>query len=609
MTEDITVNLLGGWYMISETVTMDAGCSGTGGYSVIFQAAPGEAPVISGGREITGWTQHDAGDNIWRVSVPGLETRQIYINCVRAIRAHSHEGLPGANRTGEGYTTSDNTMQNWGNKGDIEFVFNAEEGGTGGDGSAGWASEWTERRVGIASISGTSIIMDEPAWSSATGGSGPQDISYPTDIENAYELLDEPGEWYLDRSTDVVYYIPRPGENMTSAQVIAGEFDGTLVSLEGTLDSPISNIQFKGITFAHTTWLRPNTNDGFPEGQANYVFGTGFPPMAVLVETGRSVRFERCIFKHLGAMGLQLSGGSQDCVVEGCVFTDISGNCILLGSVNDPDRNDTRARDSRNQIMNTYIHDSPCEYRGGCGVFAGYVSDFLVTRNEIANTPYTGVSCGWGWGRDSYARNNEFSYNAFHDVCQSLGDGGPIYTLSAQPNSTSHHNWFDGMPYRNSGAAVYPDEGSAYFEIHHNVCSNITNKWLHIWTNSIHDIDIHDIWSNTANELNNGVNCPVTNLTIVEDGNWPQEAQEIMDGAGIESDWADVKTLRCACSILNPASVVLPFKYPAGDGLKTMQLIRSGKMRTYNLKGQIIHFNPVYGLNKPMPLIMLPKEF
>jgi hypothetical protein len=552
MTGDITVYLRGGWHILSSTLSFDQTISGANGHNVIFSAYPGEYPVISGGKQVTGWTLHDAATNIWQATaVAGMGNRQLYVNCVRAVRAHKGSGLPGAVKTANGYTTTDSTMQNWGNKSDIEFVFNALNGGTGGDGSAGWSSKWTERRVGVASIAGTAVTMKQPAWGNATSGDVAQQISKPTDIENAYELLDQPGEWYLNSSAGVVYYIPRVGEDMTNAVVVAPVLQ-TLVSAVGALGAPVHNVQFKDITFAHATWLGPSGNDGFPELQANYCIGFGWTPGNIELKTVQNLRFERCIFKHLGAIGLNFEAGAQSNIVIGCVFTDISGDCIKIGSIDDPSRNDLRARDTGNQVVDCYLHDAPCEYRGGVGIFCGYVSSVLASRNEINNVPYIGISCGWGWGTASYAQNNQFSYNHVRNFCMSLGDGSGIYTLSSQPNTRWNNNWFDSMPYRDVGGAFYPDEGSANMEIDHDVCSNIGNRWLYIWTSSIHDMSFHDIWSDTASAVNNGVNCPVSNLTIVTGGNWPQAARDIMTNAGLESAYLSITNASCACSLSRP---------------------------------------------------------
>ena len=79
----------------------------------------------------------------------------------------------------------------------------------------------------------------------------------PSYLENALEMLDESGEWYLDRPARTVYYMPRPGEDMAKAEVIAPALE-KLVELRGTLDQPVHNIRFQGITFAHGGWLLPS---------------------------------------------------------------------------------------------------------------------------------------------------------------------------------------------------------------------------------------------------------------------------------------------------------------------------------------------------------------
>jgi hypothetical protein len=205
----------------------------------------------------------------------------------------------------------------------------------------------------------------------------------------------------------------------------------TLVSCTGSLGDPIRNIQFSGLSFAHATWLWPSSTNGFPEVQANFfwntansgntVFGAveGWTPGNIEVKTGHNLLFERCVFKHLGAIGLVLDGGSQSNTIEGCVFTDISGTCIRIGNSSNPDRPDVRARDSGNSVLNCYVHDSPCEYHGGTGIFCGYTSGTLISHNEVANTPYSAISLGWGWGYvSSYMSSNRVKNNYITDFVQ-----------------------------------------------------------------------------------------------------------------------------------------------------------------------------------------------
>lgn len=265
MTDDIVVNLRGGWHILTATLTFTPADSGTNGHAVIYQAYSGEYPVISGGRFITGWSVHDAKQHIWQAPAVGLNTRQLYVNCSRAQRAHKGSGFDGpCTLTENGYTISaaDAGMQHWRNQNDIEFVWN---------GAQGAGANWMVRRCGVDGITATAVTMKQPVWKHYIGEGvlwGGVVKCGPTDIENAYALLDEPGEWYLDRPAGMLYYIPRAGEDLRTATVVAPAPE-VLVAGIGTLDNPIQHLQFRGITFAHTTDMLLSGDERDPEIMVN----------------------------------------------------------------------------------------------------------------------------------------------------------------------------------------------------------------------------------------------------------------------------------------------------------------------------------------------------
>ncbi|MBN1672626.1 MAG: hypothetical protein JXR37_16410, partial [Kiritimatiellae bacterium] len=562
MTSDIHVYLRGGWYVLASPLTFDPSCSGRNGHNIIYEAYPGEAPVISGGRRISGWALHDAGKNIWKAAAPGLETRQLFVNCVRAVRARKGTGntsaLPGAVKTATGFTTADTSMQSWGNITDVEFVFNGNQGGTATyDQHNGL---WVEHRIGVAGINGTVITMKQPAWTTINGNTNHVlRVSVPTDIENAYELLDRPGEFYLNRSQGVLYYIPRSGQDMATAVAVAPVLE-SLVSGTGILGSPVRNLQFKGITFAHSTWLKPSGNDGFTEHQANACYPTdAFPAAGVAFKTAHEVRVERCVFAHLGGVGLRLYAGSRNCVVDACVFTDISGNGLMLGDVTDPTRSDTRARDIGNRVTNCYVHDSCVEYHGGVGIIALYVADTVIAHNEVAWLPYSGMSLGWGWGRASYMQGNHITANHVHHIMRRMCDGGCIYTLGNMPGSTIDNNWFDDMPTLFNAGAIYTDNGSENITACSNVCSAIGCRWLFV--NTRKRVDIHHNYSTTTTQILRPETVAVVSDTTFmssSSNNWPQAARDIASRAGIQSPHQDIKSLRCGCSAGFPVAPAAP---------------------------------------------------
>jgi hypothetical protein len=542
MTGDIVVYLRGGTYQLSSAFTLTPRDSGMNGYRVIYRAYPGETPIISGGQAITGWTQ--AG-NVWQANVgAGLQMRQLYVNGARATRAASGAGIPGTvTKTATGYTTTDTALQSWSNPGDIEFVYT-------GYPNAG--SAWTESRCGVAGITGdatfTTIVMDEPCWTNATiVKGGGQRISVPTTIENAYTLLDQPGEWYLDRATGVLSYFPRTGEDMATATVIAPVLE-TLVSGIGTPSDPIRDIQFRGITFAYATWLDPSAGAGFVEVQANLILQGNSPtytfaPANIFFHAAHNIRFERNTFTHLGAQGLVFERGSRNNTVIGNVFTDISGTAVRIGTVDNPNA-PAELQEIGNTVINNYIHNVAVEYRGGVGLMGGYNANTIFAHNEITNVPYSGISLGWGWGTNSYAQNNEIAYNLIHNHLQVLADGGGIYTLSEQAAADGtqrtriHDNYIHHQG--NEYGSLYPDEGSAAMDWYNNVVAN-TPRWLHIWTTSINNLSVYDNFSDTSTAITNGTNITYAN-NYTGGTPWPSTAQAIIRNAGLEPAYQNIKS-------------------------------------------------------------------
>jgi hypothetical protein len=488
MTGDILVTLRGGTFLLDRTLVLDSEDSGSGGHRVTYAIHEGEAVVLSGGRRITGW-QPDR-DGRWKASVALDDFRQLYVNGRRAIRARGSPPAGLVRQGDEGYRTSLGSMADWRNPSDIEFCYQVV---------------WCHTRCKIQAIrregSKATITMQQPTFRLARNKEGVR-IDMPAYIENALELLDEPGEWYFDRSARTVYYLPRPGEDMAKAETVAPALE-RLVELRGTLDHPVTNLQFVGLTFADAGWLEPS-RIGHADVQANFrLFENNLlkrdgtlttvhnehvkSPSNIVCRATRGVRFERCTFTRLGSGGLDLEFGSQDSAVVGCQFYDISGTAIQVGDVLKADHHpdDVRAIVKNNLIANNYIHDCAVEYKGGVGVFAGYTEGAAIVHNEICRLPYSGVSVGWGWGEEDTgggapnyhqpfryatptpAKNNRIEHNHIYHVMQEFQDGGAIYTLGNQPGTVIRANLVHDN--RGGPGGIYLDEGSGFIEVTDNL--------------------------------------------------------------------------------------------------------------------------------------------
>ena len=418
-------------------------------------------------------------------------------------------------------------MATYRNVSDIELVFQNANGA------------WTEPRCGIDHVEGPlnqTIVVKQPCWDNLHipqtntttdsklnnpkdnpmgGFNGISPITNPNAIENVYEDLKNPGEFYLDEHDNggTLYYLPRPGEDPRSKKtaVIVPRLE-TLVEATGTLDQPVENLEFRGITFSDSTWLRPSGPEGFAEMQANVTLtgegasgtdtdcrdGPCVPegtcahstpagtcpfaawtkePAAVTFHSADHVVFADDTFTHLGSAGLNFDRGSQGDVVEGNDFTDISGNGIQLG---DTDERSALAHgiNSGSRIVDNYVHHTGVEYRGAVGIFVTYAQDTLIAHNQVYDLPYTGISFGWGgWHTDSLHPDttdnisvlaaNEISDNLIFRVMQTQGDGGAIYTNGEQHGLGISGNIAYVAPL--SEFIYYNDEGSSDITLTANV--------------------------------------------------------------------------------------------------------------------------------------------
>ncbi|MFL4907789.1 right-handed parallel beta-helix repeat-containing protein [Streptomyces sp. MMS24-I2-30] len=509
MRTDLTVHLAPGTYRLAQPLALDARDSGTDGHQVIWQGN-GDT-VFSGGRQVTGWHRVPGRTGLWSAPAPqGLtDTRQVYVDGVRAQRARGTVPVT-LTQTATGYTASADTIAHWKRPTDAEFVYtsgealwNVERNGLG---------QWTEPRCRIAAAQGTTITMVQPCWDNSNKRVEFPDIPGRTVsmvgpgrltnggrasyVENAYELLDQPGEWYLDRTARTVYYLPRHGENLARADVEAAAAE-KLVDGQGTAADPVHDIAFRGLRFSYATWLTPNTPTGFSEIQAGntitgergwatqglcqYVEGGTCPfaswtkmPGNVSFSHGRRIEFSDDVFAHLGAAGLDLGTGSTDATVRGNVFTDISGNGLEIGGV------DGGTPASGVTVTDNHLYALPREYHGGVAVLNGYTRHTTIAHNQIDHVGYSAVSMGWGGWPDKIgdpatpnpSHDNAVRDNLIFDYMQMLDDGGGIYTQGLTGTSMTDGEKVTGNVIHDQwglGKSVYTDNGCTYETVEGNI--------------------------------------------------------------------------------------------------------------------------------------------
>ena len=493
MSDDIVVNLRGGTYPLTSPITFGTSDSGTNGHTVVYQAYNGETPVITGGKAITGWTAATNGE--YKAPVGTLDFRQLYVNGVRATRARfpdlgSDFQLQGSDKTNKLLKVLSSQVSNWGHLSQVEMMLE---------------TQWGESYLRLKSISSANGTADVSIQDHEAGILFPRPFPVlsngsPLHFENAHEFLNEPGEFYVDTAAQTVYYKPRPGEDMSTAGVQAPTLQ-TLFDIKGTnLDSPAHDLRFSGLTFTGTTWMEA-TNNGYLNGQGgNYNLSAdtsnnqyvGRPPAGVQASDADRLSFTGNTFTQLGATALDLHHGVHDSTVTGNLVHDIAGNGIMVGKFSDPTvefhtvynpPTSPAGEDAREVVKNVTVKNNLItrvgeDYLGTAGINAGFVNSTTIDHNDISDTPWAGISLGWGWQSAANAEgNNSVSYNRIGNVMNRLCDSAGIYHLSNDPGTVFNGNYIHDVIRMPSacGSAVsgmYLDEGSNNMTLSNNVLSH-----------------------------------------------------------------------------------------------------------------------------------------
>jgi parallel beta-helix repeat protein len=484
-----TIWLCGGTHFLQEPLHLGSENSG-----LKIAAWKNEKPLISGGKHISGWRDGEAnGKKVWIADLPAVKDgseffHQLWVNGQRAIRArHPNAGYLHVE------SLPDKTPE-W-TQGQTRFRF--KEGDlkswkTATNGEVIAMTRWVESRLPIRATDEAGRIVSfgkKSVFQLAAGD--------PYYVENVLEALDEPGEWYLDRSGGQLYYLPRPGEKPETAEVIAPVLT-ELVRVEPQSGSTqaVQNIRFEGLTFSHDEWYFP---EGFAAGKGQPIVSPepnpeigGFSqaaigvPAAITLTRARNCWFTNCTFSHLGSYALQLGRGCKSNVISHCEFFDLGAGGLKLGETAIRDKEEDLA--ASNSVVDCRIHDGGKLFHSAIGVWIGQSPGNLLNHNLIHDFYYTGISIGWTWGYGvSCASNNIVGFNHVHHIgVLSNGDGpilsdmGGIYTLGKQPGTRIVNNlWHDVAGIQYGGWGIYTDEGSSGILIENNLVYNTTHGGFH----------------------------------------------------------------------------------------------------------------------------------
>lgn len=607
MTGDIAVTIRGGTYPVRSAVVFTPEDSATGSHRIIYRAAEGETPLFTGGMPVSGWKPHQ--DGIWKAPLHRDEKlRALYVENARAVMANSGKKIRAQGGWGTYTVTAGQAPWAWqsGQTADgIQYNISDLPKITHNvsDVEIENQTTWNKNFVGVREITteGDKYIfkLQQPygAIAQQIGWTAGLTLDSEQIIHNAFELLDQPGEFYFDRAEKTIYYIPRSGENMQTAKVVAPVTE-TLILLDGQpLENRVRNLTFTGLSFAHTdynlmeidgshgtaTVQTATINTAFASPNWHYDVYRSYDtlPAAIIGNAIEGIEFTRNTIAHTGCQGIVMSNDVSDVRIVGNVIRDAGGSAITLGHPHHSYENDapdlkhpegagierekfpagTESIPRRVLISNNFLPDNAALFNGHTIITVLYAYQVTIEHNWIPSAPYSGMNIGWGWcdfdgsavathpqwgqgfrpsvfpGKPTMVSgNNRIHANRVERTMSTLHDGGAIYTLGRQPGTLIDRNYL-----RRSSWAIYNDEGSELIINRSNVLEGPYDLAYYGGDyGRKHSLLVEGSFATEDKWNFSSPNTRGVNNTICDAATWPPEAQAIIDESGLEPEWRDI---------------------------------------------------------------------
>jgi len=400
-TSPRTIIIRGGSYYGGSirTGSMDSGLT--------IEGAQDESPILYGGRRITNWiregsfytaTLHKINNKPWDISmllVNGRYAEQarlphygvfIHRNTWDVPWKDFDNGTSGwvRNPTEEDLTTLKYRPGDLGKWLDIN---NAEI-------SAYYS--WEESRVRLKSLDDTShqVVLAKPLIHPIGAMSEYSPRAHGYVVWNVREGMNEPGQWYIDRTTNKIVYWPRANEDMRTAVVVAPTSE-CVIAVAGDPKNQARDITLKNLIISVTN--APQVSSGA---------APGWYQGAISVYGAKNFRVMGVKVTKAGGTGLRMIS-SEDCRVENCEFSYLGGDGIYSYAMD------------RLVVRNNLVHHNGLANAGSNGIYLCATSDSLIEHNEAFAAPYCGIDGGF--------TNCRIQDNLFYDYMRGLMDGGAIH--------------------------------------------------------------------------------------------------------------------------------------------------------------------------------------
>ena len=371
---------------------------------------------------------------------------------------------------------------------------------TGGYVHALHNAEWGDFHYRITGKSDKDSLLLEGGWQNNRPAPMHKEYRF---IENIFEELDAPGEWYYNAEAGILYVYPPNGVHMKTATIERSHLDD-IIRIKGTEQAPVENVTISGITFTGTNRTFMLTRE--PLLRSDWTIYRGG---AILTEGARNINVNNCTFFSLGGHAIFASKYNRKVTIEHNYIHHIGGNAIAFvgdtaavrspsfryeNSVPIAEMDRTPGPKTANypaecKAYDNLIHNIGTIEKQVAGVQISMAMDIAVSHNSIYNVPRSGINVGNGcWG------GHIIEFNDVFNTVQETGDHGAFnswgrdrFWLTGIADVNALVEKYPGLPlldvikpitirnnrfYCEHGWDIDLDDGSSNFKIYNNLCLN-----------------------------------------------------------------------------------------------------------------------------------------
>ena len=523
--ESVTVHFGDGVYYLPETVFFTPADSGSSEYPIVYRAENEGKVILSGGSKLDlDWTSYKDGI-VQAKTEPGLEIDQLFIN--------------GTNQRMARYPNYDAKLKAKPYQGYAADAFSKERSTRWADPTGGYIhamhrSQWGGYHYQITGKDDAGEVTYEGGWQNNRKSSMHKEYRM---VENIFEELDAPGEWFHDAKTSTLYFMPTSEVDLANASVEVVRLKH-LLEFQGSEASPVTDIALEGFTVRHATRTFMNTKEQLLRSDWAIYRGGAF-----MLTGTEDVHILDCEFDQVGGNAIFVNNYNRGTVVKGTHIHDAgaSGVCFVgdPNAVRDPlfeygQKNDLAKIDrtpgpktqnfpAKGIVEDCLIHGIGRTERQPAGVLMEMSQEITVRDCSVYDCARAGINIGdgaWGghliercdvfdtvlethdhgsfnsWGRDRYWRYDQKTSQAAVDAEPNLPFLDAVKTTTIRDSRwRCDHGWDIDL-----------DDGSSNYDIYNNLLLNTGLKLRegfrrHAWNNVIPNGSLHPhVWYNGSKD-------------------------------------------------------------------------------------------------------------